>query len=70
MTVDIGLHVVGVRMVGARTLRLNQFSRMDSLKHFLTHGAPLLINGFENGFRIFRRNHMFSVARFTMHMRA
>ena len=41
MTLDIGLHVVGVRTAGVRTLRHNQISRMDSLRNFLTHSAPL-----------------------------
>ena len=39
MTFDIGLHEVCVR-VGVRYV-ITKFSRMDSLKNFLTHGAPL-----------------------------
>ena len=39
MTFDIGLHEVCVR-VGVSYV-ITKFSRMDSLRNFVTHGAPL-----------------------------
>ena len=43
MTFDIGLHELCVRVGGRAGVRyiVTQFSRMDSLPSFVTHGAPL-----------------------------
>ena len=44
MTLDMGLHEVHVRVGGwpGVCYVITEFSRMDSLPNFLTHGAPLL----------------------------
>ena len=43
MTFDIGLHEVCVRVGGRAGVRyvITNFSQMDSLPNFVTHGAPL-----------------------------
>ena len=43
MTFDIGLNGVWVRVGGVRYVK-TEFSRMDSLPNFVTHGAPLRYN--------------------------